>query len=232
MPTKRLSHDEVLSLIGGHDPAAVVGAIVDALAEVYEFNRHRHNEDAGDDAQTFGFLVYRNGWAAIEERLAALPGVRTSRPKNSLSIALTGGKRLHVYRGGAETDYDIDDFNPESGTFTKRSISAANSMQLSLFADEEASDDVIGGLVDLMVVHAGNADVGLTGVWIGAPAVQSDTSSPWVFVAQVHPLGQAAVVVPTNPRPVPTPTPFHERLAPIIPLQPRRGSTESTNDLA
>src|SRR3546814_19396662 len=69
---------------------------------------------------------------------------------------------------------------PISGTFTKRSISAANSMQLSLFADEEVSDDVIGGLVDLVVVHAGNPDVGLTGVWIGAPAVQSDTSSPWV----------------------------------------------------
>ena len=232
MPSKRLSHKEVLGVIGGQDPGSVVDAIVEALTEVYEFNRHRHNEDAGDDAQTFGFLVYRNGWAAIEEHLASVRGVRTSRPRNSLLIALDGGKRLRTYRGGGDDHYDIDDFDPESGTFTKRSVSAANTRQLSLFDNNEIDDDTISRLADLVIVHAGNPEVGLTGVWIGAPALQEDTASPWAFVGRVFPSTAAAAQAPGDDAMPPTPTPFHERLAPVVRLEPRRGSKESTNDPA
>jgi hypothetical protein len=210
----------------------VLDAIVEALNEVYEFNRHRHNEDAGDDAQTFGFLVYRNGWAAIEERLATVPEVRTSRPRNSLLIALDGGKRLRTYRGGGEDEYDIDDFDPESGTFTKRSVSAANTRQLSLFDCHGVDEDAFSHLADLMIVHVGNPEVGLTGVWIGAPALQEDTASPWAFVGQVFPSTGAATLAPGDRAVPPAPSPFNERIAPVVRLEPRPGSKESTVDPA
>jgi hypothetical protein len=185
-----VTHEEFLQLLGLPNPQELVRAIIEALLEVYRFNADRQEPEMGDDEQWFGFSVYRNGWHRIEMRLARVAGVRTSRPKNSLQIDVDGGARFHVYRGGNDETYDIYSYDWSTGTKTKVSLAERNSRQLSLFEEEEERDRT-WHLGELAIVHAGNAEDGLTGVWAGAPVLHARDGSQWEWVVTLYQPGDA-----------------------------------------
>lgn len=182
-----MDEDAFLQLLRIVEPQRFIDDVVGALDEVYRFNADRREPDMGDDEQWFGFSVYRNGWFRIEERLAQLVGVRTGRPNNSLLISVDGGVRFRVYRGGNDERYDIYSYDWNTGTRTKLSLCENNTRQLSLFDGEAPEDrDLVWMLDELAIVHAGNADDGLTGVWVGAPVSEASDGSQWAWVLQLY----------------------------------------------
>ncbi|MGB6057594.1 MAG: hypothetical protein WBF71_04960 [Microthrixaceae bacterium] len=182
-----MNHDEFLQLLDTPEPQKFVDELIGALAEVYRFNADRLEPEMGDDDQWFGFSVYRNGWYRIEVRVGPLIGVRTSRPNNSLQISVDGGVRFHVYRGGKDEKYDIYTYDLNSGTPTKISLAKNNDRQLSLFEEVLPEEgDHSWRLSDLVIVHSGNAEDGLTGVWVGAPVTEAADGSQWAWVLQLY----------------------------------------------
>jgi|GEM_PF-2173222 hypothetical protein len=169
------------------DPLEALGAtVVPIIRRAYDINAGRHDELVGDDAMTFGFGVYRNSWFLVEEGLRDVDGWQTARPDGSLLIS-GHGYRLHLYRLGHDERVDLDSFRLDDadGSKTKQSIPQING-QLTMAFNESARGATAAAepdLRDLVIVHAGNADDGCCGMWVGAP-VASDhvVVSPWAWV--------------------------------------------------
>lgn len=152
---------------------------------MYRTNVDRHDRALGDDPITFGALVYRNSWAQIEESLTKLhDDVWAERPDGSLTIH-TGGPELKVYKGGSGPKFELEEYNPDSGSVTKRRTVARNEHQLSLFPESVDSAGIIeAGLAAPVwfVVHYGNPEDGFLGMGIGAPRQSSSLEDPqWMF---------------------------------------------------
>ena len=178
---------DICDRLGLQDPMGFLHEVYHAIAETYRINSERHDEAVGDDNMTFAQLMYRNSWAQAEQALESYDGVRTSRPRGSLTIH-TPGRDLKVYRGGSDEHFSIESYDPETGSLTRQEIAENNAQQLSLFEQDPLSDD--DEHIDArlspktwFIVHSGNPDDGLLRIWIGAPTRPEDPSqSPWSFV--------------------------------------------------
>jgi hypothetical protein len=166
---------------------ALSQATVGAIRRAYEVNAERHDPSIGDDAVVFGIGIYRNSWFMLEEEIESLEHWASARPLGSLVI--TGaGLRVHVYRHGQNADVDLDSFrlDDERASETQRLIAVSNTLQMTLPGLEPPVEET--GLIDhdlpeLVVVHAGNAEDGCCGIWIGTPiASEEGTGSPWGWV--------------------------------------------------
>lgn len=179
----------VMDLFSFHDslgigePEEFVRRICEEVAWVYRFDSERH-EDGLDDLVTFGVNIYRHTYRRVEDALAGLAGVRISRPQNSFEIVVAGGVRFHMYRGGSEEAFDIHRWELDATSDIKASLPANNELQLSLFDDGPFAEDE--NLRELVIVHAGNPDQGLTGLWVGAPRVTLVSGSNWAWVLQLY----------------------------------------------
>lgn len=171
------------------DPLGMLHEIYHVLDGVYLMNAQRHDENVGDDMATFAQLIYRNSWAQLESTLPLYDReISASRPNNSLVIH-TPGPDLKVYRGGRDESFDIELYDFNTGSITKRSLARDNELQLSLFdfgqteiLDEDRSLTPNGWVF----VHSGNPDDGLVSVWIGAPRTNAGVhDSAWSFVFQL-----------------------------------------------
>ena len=186
--TSELTLADICPRLELDDPAGFLHAIVHILSGVYRTNSDRHDESVGDDMMTFAQLVYRNSWAQLEQALASFDArVSTSRPDGSLTIH-TPGRDLKVYRGGADESFDIQNYDPQTGSMTKWQIAADNAHQLSLFEQQSQDDTTADTDIRLspdvwFVVHSGNPERGLLRVWIGAPLTSASCNgSSWSFV--------------------------------------------------
>ena len=178
---------DICGLLGLGDPMEFLHEVYHAIAETYRMNSDRHDETVGDDNMTFAQLMYRNSWAQIEQILESYDGVRTSRPRGSLTLH-TPGRDLKVYRGGSDKRFSIEDYDPETGSLTKQEIAEHNAYQLNLFEqnplpDHDGNMDARLSPTTWFIVHSGNPDDGLVRLWIGAPTKpESPSQSPWSFV--------------------------------------------------
>ena len=178
---------DVCGLLKLEDPMGFLHKVHHAIAEAYRINGERHDETVGDDNMTFAQLMYRNSWAQIEQTLMSYEGVRTSRPRGSLTID-TPGRDLKVYRGGSDERFSIENYDPDTGSLTKLEITRNNAYQLNLFEqnplpDHDENIDARLSPKTWFIVHSGNPDDGLLRVWIGAPTRPDNLSqSPWSFV--------------------------------------------------
>lgn len=177
-----MDYDDFLGLLGLEDPQALVSRIRSEVRWVYRFNADRHEEGL-DDQQTFGFNVYRHSWRRVEDALAGLPGVTIGRPKNSFEIRVTGGARIHMYRGGVDNTFDIYGYDLNGGSETKASLPFNNELQLSLF--DGGLYGPAANLRELVLVHAGNPQQGLTGLWVGAPRSRELSGAQWAWVLEL-----------------------------------------------
>lgn len=179
---------DVCRPLGLSDPGGFLHEIYHTIANVYRLNSDRHDESVGDDMMTFAQLVYRNSWAQLEQLLPGFDAqLWTSRPEGSLTIHAPG-RDLKVYRGGSDEKFEIEDYDPETGSLTKQQIAKNNAHQLSLF-QQNSQDDVSEGADARLspdvwfVVHSGNPRDGLLKVWIGAPLTSANSfRTPWSFV--------------------------------------------------
>ena len=207
-----MTYDEFLEMlrIGGlTDSEAFLHKLHHALRGAYRFNQDRFDAMQGDDQGWFGFSVFKSGWYAIEQALVDFgDGVRTERPRNSLTV-FAGQRQIKVYRGGPDEKYDIEEFDPSTGSWTKVGIARANAFQLQLFSTNDPDGDHSVDLGSLFLVHSGNPDVGLSDIWIGAPKLPTaDSTSSWAFVVHLPDLcakfgcgggGEISVEPPVRP---------------------------------
>lgn len=184
MPDRKPTLEEICEALTLTDAEGFLRDLQHILIQVYQVNVDRHDEGFGDDAITFGTLIYRNSWAQIQHHLPRLHAdVRVERPEGSLTI-YTGGPELKVYKGGSGPRFEIEEYNPDSGSVTKRKTVERNERQLSLFS----ASDYISGRVDAglaapvwFVVHYGNPQEGFLGMGIGAPLQSSVEDPQWLF---------------------------------------------------
>jgi hypothetical protein len=184
-----MTYDDLIDLLadsGIADPKRFLHAVYHGLKTAYRFNQARFDDQHGDDEGLFGFSVYKNGWFHVEAEIAKLDGSEwTDRPQNSLTI-FAGRRRMKVYRGGPDEKFDIQSFDPLSGSPTKVGLAHGNAKQISLF-EQDGSTIEPHDLDDWFFVHTGNSSSGLAGVWLGAPTVPSleNGMSSWAFVVHL-----------------------------------------------
>ena len=155
------------------------------LANVYRTIADSHDEASGHDAITFGTLVYRCSWAQLEWELPVRhPDVTVGRPDKSLTV-YTPGPELKVYKGGSGPTFEIEEYDPEAGSDTKRRTVERNERQLTLFDPDSTQ---FGGNIDAglaapvwFVLHYGNPQDGFLGLGIGAPRQSSIVDPQWLF---------------------------------------------------
>ena len=184
MPDRIPTFEGLCEALKLRDPVGFLRDLQHILIRVYRGNVDRHDEKFGDDAITFGALTYRNSWAQLERYLPKYHAdVRAERPDRSLTI-YTGGPELKVYKGGSGPTFEIEEYDPDSGSVTKRRTVEKNENQLSLFPES----DSIAGSVDAglaapvwFVVHYGNPQDGFLGMGIGAPRQFSVEDPQWLF---------------------------------------------------
>jgi len=179
---------EVCDKLRLYDPEGFLHQIQHTLAEVYRVNGDRFDQSVGDDPSVFGFGIYKNSWFQLGRDLPAFDSVvRVSYPKGSMTIH-TPGPWLKFYRGGADETFDLEQYELDQNSSTKRSIPARNAYQLDLFNQAEPPPDQVDepGPLDLggwVAVHSGNPDTGLASVWLGAPQMPTyESPSPWAFI--------------------------------------------------
>lgn len=236
---------QICGRLGVDDPEGLLHEVQHTLSNVYRMNGDRYDESVGDDMGSFGFNVYKTSWHQLEK---VLPGfdsaLSTLRPNNSLTV-FTPGPQMKVYRGGANENFDIESYDLESGSMTKRRIPARNTKQLSLFEQEsESNGDEEVGVLDVdgwVIVHSGNPDEGLLGIWIGAPRIPSDEDpSTWAFIFHLPDLcaarncgGGSIGGVHVEPSPVvPSGPGHHQQPVPEIVVERRnKNDQESVPDV-
>ncbi len=181
---RELTFERLCAGLRLRDASGFLHDVQHIIADVYRTNVDRHDKGLGDDAITFGALVYRNSWAQLEWSLPAQHAeVRVERPDGSLTI-YTGGPELKVYKGGSGPTFEIEEYNPDSGSLTKRRTVERNERQLSLFPDTTSFAGGIGAGLDApvwFVVHYGNSEDGFLGMGIGAPRQSSTEDPQWLF---------------------------------------------------
>lgn len=209
-------------------------------------NGERYDSSVGDDMGLFGYAIYKNSWFQLERDLKAFDqAVEASHPRSSLTIK-TGGPHLKFYRGGADETFDIETYELDSTSITKRDIPANNAYQLDIFSQNQTteSEQAELGPLDLtgwITVHSGNPDDGLLSVWMGAPRMPTyDNPSPWAFVFHMPDLcaargchgGQSGFGVSITPPPSAPRGPSHgDRQEPDLGIErhkPDESDDEST----
>ena len=167
------------------DPQGFLHDLQHILVHVYRTISDIHDEKAGDDGVTFGTLVYRRSWAQIESQLPMRhPDIMVARPDGSLAI-YTPGPELKIYKGGSGPTFEIETYDPEAGSDTKRRTVERNERQLTLF-DANTShfgEDIDAGLAApcWFVLHYGNPQDGFLGMGIGAPRQSTIDEPQWLF---------------------------------------------------
>lgn len=232
---RELTFERLCDALRLRHPSGFLHDVQHIIADVYRTNVDRHDKALGDDAITFGALVYRNSWAQLEWSLPVQHAeVSVERPDGSLTI-YTGGPELKVYKGGSGPTFEIEEYNPDSGSLTKRKTVERNERQLRLFPDSAAlMGDVSVGLDAPVwfIVHYGNSEDGFLGMGIGAPRQSSTEDPQWLFTFLVPDLCAArGCTEPPDPHdvsvvPSPNPPPYDQMPEPTIRIEPISGNAE------
>ena len=185
IPDRKLTVEDLCAVLGLGDPEGFLHDLQHILTDVYRANVDRYDETLGDDKITFGSLVYRNSWFQLERDLpVSHPDVRVDRPNGSLTIH-TPGPGLKVYKGGSGPTFEIEEYDPESGSVTKQRTVELNERQLTLFNPDSThfAGNIDAGLAAPVwfVVHYGNPVDGFLGMGIGAPRQSSIEDPQWLF---------------------------------------------------
>lgn len=168
------------------------------LAATYELEVADHHESRGDDAQLFGFKLWKHLWFRLVEHFEDDPDITIVKVENSWQIRL-GPLRIGIYKNGELEDQDAQVRHPGSSPM-KRSYGERNQEQLVLFDVDAASQvqdgEAVGALNDLTVTHYGNPRDGLTKWYFGAER-RSPGSVGWVWQER-QPIPQLAPAMPGN----------------------------------
>jgi len=215
-------HDALAAL----DKHGVLTPLADLIREVYRRAADRHEPGLGDDAMSFGTMVWRNLTNLGRDRFADLPGVDARIEDNSLEIACAGYVlRLYSLQGSS-----VESIRWE-GSDARLGGAVANSRAGQLAFDDDGQfphifRDVVPRLRHVRVAHAGDLDTGDAVAYIGLPRDNRDGGSPWFEVTlwlgqpatRTQPAGSAGAGLP-----------HHDQLPiPELDVRPAAAATTAT----
>jgi hypothetical protein len=170
--------DEAVAVL---DERGVLDRLGELIRQVYRRAADRHEPDLGDDAMSFGTMVWRNLVHLGAAEFASLDGVRTRIEDNSLELLCAGYVvRLYSLPGGVESiRWD--------GSEARLGGAVENSRDGQLaFDDEGQFPEVFAGVVPpkrhVRVAHGGDIASGEAYAFIGLPRDNRDGGSPWFEV--------------------------------------------------
>ncbi len=155
------------------------------VRQVYRRAAERHEPELGDDAMSFGTLVWRNLTNLAVAEFADRPGVDARIFGNSLEILCAGYiLRLYSLQGGL--DSDVESVRWE-GSDVRLGGAVENSEGARVaFDEDETLAPVFFGIVPpkrhLRVAHAGDLGTGEAIAYLGFPRDNRDGGSPWFDV--------------------------------------------------
>jgi hypothetical protein len=184
------------------------------LPNLYAAEVADHREARGDDGQLFGMKIWTHGWFRYEGLFGDDPIIRVLRNQGSWELSI-GRVRVGIYRQGSSVDHSVYNGIPCADSDAKRSYGERNEAQLELFEDLPVEARESCALLDLTVVHFGNARDGLVKWYVGAqappgawawvtrlPLAEADSDAGMVDQPPVVPLRPTGGVVPFDQRPV------------------------------
>jgi hypothetical protein len=210
----------LISRLGANDADALerlLDTVEEALRGVYTHNVEDYRESRGDDAQLFGFKVWKHLGYALEQALIDEPVLVFARVEGSYEIRL-GPLRIGVYGLGHTAGDDVHGCFPDQSPF-KRAFGEQN--QLSLFALEsvEPLPDTAAYATDSLTVgHFGNPRDGLVKWYLGAWVADELGRRRWSWIERQDQPDEG--MVPLAPRP--QQAPFTEQPRQGIEIRPRR----------
>jgi hypothetical protein len=190
------------------------------LATVYSEALLDHQESRGDDAQLFGFKVYKHERYALMQAVADDSTIRFVEHNGAYHLGI-GPLRIRVDSLGHFAHEDVRDAFPDASP-TKQAVGRSNAMQLRFEMPElePVPDEAAFSLNALTAGHFGNPREGLVKWYIGAWTELETGGRSWAWIErQDEPGKEVAPLAPNSPI-----VPFNERSADTVSVRPRRSA--------
>jgi hypothetical protein len=179
-----------------------------------------HQESRGDDAQLFGFKVYKHERYALLQGVTGDPGIGFIE-ENGAYYLLVGPLRIRVDSLGHFVHEDVLSAFPDASP-TKRAVGHSNAAQLSLdIPDAQPVRDANAFQLNALTAgHFGNPREGLVKWYLGAWTQDNSGKKSWAWIERQDEPGEGVAPLET-PAPI---VPFNERPADAISVHPRRSA--------
>jgi len=161
-------------------------AIIDAIQTAYEVNVERYDPDQGDDAVSFGILVWKSTTHFLRRRLAGLDGVSVTVVNQSADIRVGNCELRNHKLGNSEVDDPYRSFPGHPGPAARM----GRVEQLELGLNLEAIRPL-----DWVIAHYGSPDEGLRAIRLQAPGADRDADGSivsWRHVETIYDAASAA----------------------------------------
>jgi hypothetical protein len=205
----------------------LVAVIEETLRSVYREAMLDHQESRGDDAQLFGFKVYKHARYALMQAVADDPDIHFVEHNGAYYLAI-GPLRIRVDLLGHFAHEDVLATFPDASP-TKQAVGRSNAQQMRFEMPETepvpdeaafALNALTFGHFALTFGHFGNAREGLVKCYVGAWTELQAGRKAWAWIERQDDSGEdVAPLSPTSPI-----VPFHERLADAVSVRPRRSA--------
>ena len=165
----------------------VLDRLESLVRQVYRRAAERHEPALGDDAMSFGTLVWRNLTNLAVAEFAERPGVGARIVGNSLEI-LCAGYILRLYSLPGGLDSNVESIRWE-GSEVRLGGAVENSEGIHVaFDEDETLAPVFSGIVPpkrhLRAAHAGDLETGEAIAYLGFPRDNRDGGSPWFDITR------------------------------------------------
>jgi hypothetical protein len=165
----------------------VLDALIAGLRVGHRVATDNHKPDLGFDGFTYGTTAWRLSTRWIIHEISLLPNASAREITNSLRV-FADGFIISVYAGGSDLNWDLDTFDFDRGTPTKRAIPRRNALNLQLSFDD-LEDPILQtpeALDELTVVHCGNPQDELAAVYVGAAIFDEEFGrSRWAWSRRI-----------------------------------------------
>jgi hypothetical protein len=191
--------------------------VADGLAAVYREALTDHQESRGDDAQFFGFKVWKWLRYAVQQSVLEDEAIEFVDIRGAYHLQV-GPLRIRVDALGHHADDDVLESFPDASP-TKRAVGRNNAaqMQFDLPAVSLSPDAGAYALNNLTVGHFGNPREGLLKWYVGAWSELPDGRQAWQWIERQG-LPEDARQAP----PAPLVVSFGQRDADAVVVTPRR----------
>lgn len=197
----------------------VLARAASCLAETYREALLDHRESRGDDAQLFGFKVWKWLRYALQQAVLEDDTVEFVDIRGAYHLQV-GPLRLRLDALGHHVDDDVLEAFPDASP-AKRSVGRDNAAQLALDIPAASMEPDEGAfeLNALTVGHFGNPREGLVKWYVGAWSELLDGRQAWQWIERQD-LPQDGM----GAQPLPPVVPFGDRDIDVVTVAPRRSA--------
>lgn len=190
------------------------------LDKIYREALLDYQESRGDDAQLYGFRVYKHIRFAVMHAVAEDPLIKFLEENGAYCLAI-GPLRIRIDSLGHFAHEDVHGAFPDASP-TKQDVGRSNYLQLrfDLSDTEPPPDSSSYSLNALTIGHFGNPREGLVKWYLGAWTQLDGGGRKWAWIERQDDTGEDTQTLPPRSPLVP----FNERDPDEVAVRPRRSA--------